>query len=258
MPITVLALFVAGIFSYQEYEIQSLRKEVSTLSLQLTSSTLALAKTVSAFDATLRDLGKQTSGLSSTLSYTQENIDAVRSKVGGVEQAVGSISGTVSTLQKLSQVDQMLLKKYSKVYFLNENYIPAHLTLIPKSFTYNENRDERFLTEANTFLLSLLNQSKQDGITLYVKSAYRSFDEQKSLKSQYAVTYGKGTANTFSADQGYSEHQLGTTIDFTKFLIISKIFSRYLYINANIFLGFSINPSNSSNNILNVGANTVQ
>jgi D-alanyl-D-alanine carboxypeptidase len=29
------------------------------------------------------------------------------------------------------------------------------------------------------------------------------------------VTYGAGTANQFSADQGYSEHQLGTTVDFT-------------------------------------------
>jgi len=28
------------------------------------------------------------------------------------------------------------------------------------------------------------------------------------------MTYGAGTANSFSADQGYSEHQLGTAIDF--------------------------------------------
>jgi D-alanyl-D-alanine carboxypeptidase len=35
------------------------------------------------------------------------------------------------------------------------------------------------------------------------------------LKSTYSVTYGAGTANRFSADQGYSEHQLGTTLDFT-------------------------------------------
>ena len=27
------------------------------------------------------------------------------------------------------------------------------------------------------------------------------------------MTYGAGTANSFSADQGYSEHQLGTTVD---------------------------------------------
>ena len=35
------------------------------------------------------------------------------------------------------------------------------------------------------------------------------------MKSTYKFTYGSGTANAFSADQGYSEHQLGTTVDFT-------------------------------------------
>ena len=45
-------------------------------------------------------------------------------------------------------------------------------------------------------------------------SAYRSFDTQTELKNGYVQTYGTG-ANTFSADQGYSEHQLGTTVDLT-------------------------------------------
>lgn len=54
---------------------------------------------------------------------------------------------------------------------------------------------------------------KNSGLEIYVYSAYRSFDEQNALKGQYAVIYGEGTANQFSADQGYSEHQLGTTVD---------------------------------------------
>jgi zinc D-Ala-D-Ala carboxypeptidase len=47
-----------------------------------------------------------------------------------------------------------------------------------------------------------------------VLSAYRSFDTQSALKTEYKQTYGSG-ANTFSADQGYSEHQLGTAVDLT-------------------------------------------
>ena len=46
-----------------------------------------------------------------------------------------------------------------------------------------------------------------------ITSAYRSFDRQQELKSYYQTIYGEG-ANQFSADQGYSEHQLGTTVDF--------------------------------------------
>jgi zinc D-Ala-D-Ala carboxypeptidase len=60
----------------------------------------------------------------------------------------------------------------------------------------------------------MLDDAAEDGIDLKVVSAYRSFDEQDDLKGQYTQLYGSG-ANTFSADQGYSEHQLGTTLDLT-------------------------------------------
>jgi zinc D-Ala-D-Ala carboxypeptidase len=35
------------------------------------------------------------------------------------------------------------------------------------------------------------------------------------VKSSHTFIYGAEPANKFSADQGYSEHQLGTTVDFT-------------------------------------------
>ena len=37
------------------------------------------------------------------------------------------------------------------------------------------------------------------------------------------VRYGSGTANSFSAEQGYSEHQLGTTVDFTTKSLSGKL-----------------------------------
>ena len=58
----------------------------------------------------------------------------------------------------------------------------------------------------------MLEDAEDDGVNLQVVSAFRSFATQKNLKATYLVRYGSG-ANTFSADQGYSEHQLGTTID---------------------------------------------
>jgi D-alanyl-D-alanine carboxypeptidase len=56
--------------------------------------------------------------------------------------------------------------------------------------------------------------AENDGINLRIISAYRSFGSQSELKSSYLMTFGSG-ANKFSADQGYSEHQLGTALDFT-------------------------------------------
>ncbi len=116
-------------------------------------------------------------------------------------------------LQKLTQTDKQLLAKYSKVYFLNENYVPAQLVTIDKAYTTQE-KQLQFLKDAYPYLEELLKDAAEDGIPLRIASAYRSYNEQKALKSAYKAMYGAG-ANTFSADQGYSEHQLGTTVDFT-------------------------------------------
>jgi LAS superfamily LD-carboxypeptidase LdcB len=126
---------------------------------------------------------------------------------------IGDISSTVGNLQKLKELDPELLKKYSKVYFLNENYLPKGLTEIEAKYAYADKK-MLFLEDAYPFLKSMLDDSEKEGLSLKIVSAYRSFAEQSGLKSAYTVTYGSG-ANKFSADQGYSEHQLGTTIDFT-------------------------------------------
>ena len=60
----------------------------------------------------------------------------------------------------------------------------------------------------------MLESASSSGVAIEIISAYRSFGSQSSLKLSYKITYGSG-ANKFSADQGYSEHQLGTAMDFT-------------------------------------------
>ncbi|MDP3955702.1 MAG: M15 family metallopeptidase [bacterium] len=214
IPVLVAFLALGGVQAYEHTRVSALSDSVLVLSGKLASTTNALLTNTISLSENITDLRAQSIGLSNTISSTQQNIDAVNSKVGGVEQAVGSISGAVGSLQKLSQIDPELLIKYSKVYFTNENYAPAHLTEIPTAHLYNEDERERFVTEAWPYLKGLLDSAETSGVTLFIKSAYRSFGEQQSLKSIYRVIYGAGTANSFSADQGYSEHQLGTTADF--------------------------------------------
>lgn len=148
--------------------------------------------------------------LSASLQEQSDKNDALEEKLQG---KLEDISGTVGDLEKLSKTDPELLKKYSKVFFLNEHYEPARLTQIPEAYVYNENRVERISAPVWPYLQSLLKAAEKEGVKLYVKSGFRSFEEQRNTKSSYSVTYGAGTANTFSADQGYSEHQLGTTVD---------------------------------------------
>ncbi|HEY9584681.1 MAG TPA: M15 family metallopeptidase [Candidatus Paceibacterota bacterium] len=203
VALSVVLIIVAGGFVYSYVKITALDKQVLSLSENLASTT-----------ATLYGTAGSLSNAQNEIASAKSNIDEVKDKVGGVEQTVGSISGTVSTLQKLSTIDPELLKKYSKVYFLNENYTPAHLKIIPQEYVYSNTVQEQFLEEAWPFLQNLLTAAKADNVAIYVKSGFRSFAEQKKVKSEFTVVYGAGTANSFSADQGYSEHQLGTAVDF--------------------------------------------
>jgi len=127
---------------------------------------------------------------------------------------ISEIASTVGKLDKLSKTDKELLQKYSKIYFLNENYVPESLTPIPSEFLYEANKEMQIHTKVLPYLLDFLKAARNGGLDLKIISAYRSFGEQSVLKGAYTVDYGSG-ANIFSADQGYSEHQLGTTIDFT-------------------------------------------
>lgn len=130
---------------------------------------------------------------------------------GAQVEAIGTVVGN---LDKLSKTDRELLQKYSKIYFLNENYVPDSLIDIGPEFLTTKNKAMQIHTKVLPYLQKMIETASSSGQIIKVASAYRSFGEQAILKSQYKVTYGSG-ANTFSADQGYSEHQLGTAVDFS-------------------------------------------
>jgi len=150
-------------------------------------------------------------GVTSDLSG---NLQAEQQKNAMFESQIRDISGTVGMLQKLSQTDKELLSKYSKVYFLNENYTPSRLTSINVQYLLDKTVQKQIHVGVDPFISSMMDEAMKAGIDIKIVSAYRSFEDQASVKTGYKVLYGSG-ANQFSADQGYSEHQLGTTLDFT-------------------------------------------
>lgn len=169
------------------------------------------------------NLTNQLNKLNEDLNTAQEEkarlVEELRLQANIVSQfgeQVEDFAGTVSTLEKLSQTDKELLQKYSKIYFLNEHYVPSALIIVDKNYTRDQNKPAQIHTKIWLYLERLMKMAVADGVELKIESGYRSFGIQSDLKSGYKVTYGAGTANQFSADQGYSEHQLGTTLDFTE------------------------------------------
>ncbi len=208
LPIALVLTLVAS--GYLGYLIWTLARTHATLTETLTAREEDLG-------ATHSEISRLTALLASTTverDSLQEALTTEQKKNGTFEEQINKITGTVGKLDKLSKTDPQLLQKYSKVFFLNEHYVPAILSSLEKEYVYDESKEFYLTTSVIPFFKKMISVAKEDGVTLFVESAYRSFETQAGLKSQYKVTYGSG-ANTFSADQGYSEHQLGTTIDFT-------------------------------------------
>ena len=147
------------------------------------------------------------------VEFLNNELDAEKERVDDLEKSFKKITNTVDDLEKLSKTDPELLQKYSKVFFLNEHYTPPILKDIDENYLYDE-KELEIHKSVHKFLEDLLEEADDDGLDLLVKSSFRSFGTHTTLKNEYLITYGAG-ANSFSADQGYSEHQLGTTVDFT-------------------------------------------
>lgn len=207
--ISVLVLVAISIFSQVKVhslqgDIVDFKNEIDQGANEILKLQTNLASTSKALDAANTDRND----LSSRLEEQQKRGDTLNKQVS-------KITRTVNKLEKLTQTDKELLQKYSKVYFLNEHYVPEALENIKDQYVYDKTRQLQIHSEVQSFLEDMLDDAIEDNVDIKVISAYRSFNTQAQLKSGYKVTYGTSAANQFSADQGYSEHQLGTTLDFT-------------------------------------------
>jgi len=178
------------------------------------STTASIAALEQSFEARLAALEERNAALSEMLYDVQKRFTQLDDRVQTFGSEVRSLTGSVEDLSKLATTDPELLQKYSKIYFLNENYLPADLTAVSELHDYKNGKQAFVLTQVGPFLEELLNDADRADNPMRVLSAYRSFAEQETLKGRYTVRYGSG-ANQFSADQGYSEHQLGTAVDLT-------------------------------------------
>lgn len=204
IAVGIILLFIL-IFGYQRFD--KLNEKISALSGHVTSLENKISSTTTELRGNIAD---SHTALSNELNREKRNVGNIEQSL---RQQVGTVSSTVNTLQKLSKTDPELLAKYSKVFFLNENYAPSRLIEIPNEYRYSSTKILKLSEQVWPYLKKMIDDAKKAEVTMYTFSAYRSFSEQRALKGQYTVTYGAGTANAFSADQGYSEHQLGTTLD---------------------------------------------
>lgn len=93
----------------------------------------------------------------------------------------------------------------NKRHRLTSAYVPAWASSQPNGLS----------AETNAALTKLIADARKRGVTLRVRSAYRSYATQASSYSRAVATYGTKKANQFFAQPGASEHQTGLSLDLT-------------------------------------------
>lgn len=198
-------VLVAGIGGYSDYKARA----------ELARTRQDFASTTTAFTARVGDLSDRLAAAENENVNLHVGLQVEAEKNTAYGAQVGSLVSTVNMLDKLSKTDRELLQKYSAVYFLNDNYVPSSLTNIDPQYVWKKDVTLEIHTQIKPHLQALMEAANAGGAPILILSAYRSFGQQANLKTTYKITYGAGTANSFSADQGYSEHQLGSAMDFT-------------------------------------------
>jgi len=235
IAIILVFLGIVYLVILQHQQLVRITKEGERLTNELALSTKNLAE-IQASSSILATKLIQTEKL---LTDNTESLAIERKRNDDFENQISGLAGTIGILDKVAKTDPELLQKYSKVYFLNENYIPDNIRKINDKYVLPDKGDQYFQGNALTFLTKMIDVATKAGVDLKIVSAYRSFETQSDLKGQYSQVYGSG-ANTFSADQGYSEHQLGTTVDLTDAIVAGtslnfKDSEAYLWLQKNAY-----------------------
>lgn len=96
---------------------------------------------------------------------------------------------------------------------IDANYVPDDLVSVSY---YAKNRSPAGRTmrqEAAKAFDELAKAAEKAGYEIVATTAYRSYDFQNTLYTNYVKQYGKEQADTFSARPGASEHQTGLAVD---------------------------------------------
>ena len=109
----------------------------------------------------------------------------------------------------LSKGMYTLVNKYN---YLNADYVPENLVKVDFAYTAN---NTYVVNVAYDNFVNLVEAAKELGLTIKATTCYRSFDFQKILYDKYVRIDGVEAADTYSARPGFSEHQLGYSIDLT-------------------------------------------
>ena len=150
------------------------------------------------FSLTLEDLSRMTASLPSDIR------DGILASPADFLRLVGAV---------LDQPAELFIL-VDKHHPLDAAYAPADLVNL-KDYPVKTTWPHVLLRKAiMPQVLRMVRAARADGLTLTFSSGYRSYSYQQGVFAREVKMYGRETAERESAHAGYSQHQLGTAVDF--------------------------------------------
>lgn len=98
----------------------------------------------------------------------------------------------------------------SKIYYLG-NYIPEDLVDVEENYYCLS--QPKLRSEAWNAYKQMADAARKEGLDFYISTAYRSYDFQNTLYTNYLKNDSQEVVDTYSSRPGYSDHQIGLSAD---------------------------------------------
>jgi D-alanyl-D-alanine carboxypeptidase len=161
-----------------------------------------------------------TSGVTASLTPTRTLVPTVT--ISSTTIVPTTVVSNTGILSKISNIDKHVFFPVDKTTAIDSNFIPENLTNLASNGIPVSSGGFMIKSIVVSDLKDLFNAASSQGINLRVASAYRSYNEQvntfnywvdSELQRGKTQAEAEASANTYSAKAGFSEHQLGTTMD---------------------------------------------
>lgn len=112
----------------------------------------------------------------------------------------------------------------NKEYGLPADYVPDDLRIPDITFSFSSYSEKKLMrAEAAQALEDLFHAAKDQGLSLYGVSGYRSYNRQLEIYEKNVIINGSKRTNMYSAKAGFSEHQSGLSMDVSTLSIHNRL-----------------------------------
>lgn len=148
--IVALLVLISGAFAYREYynfkKIEQIQKTAD--------------ENINKLNSLLAEKQKIADEISATLNDTQKTLEEKESDLSNLSDEMNDLNKDYEKLEKIVETDKELLAKYSKIYFLNENYSPKKVVPLDTQYKISANKEILIHSEVRGYLEDMIDDAQ--------------------------------------------------------------------------------------------------